>query len=529
MFFNGSADRRADDQPHRHRRRRATSSCSRSARRSRGDPRPGRPDERRRVVQRRRRGRAAQGHDGRRRDRPDRLRPRHRVGDRADAAPPTTRSAARRPISAGDPTAPTPSTPSVQWDGFATDTFDGLGTHAATAAGDRRAPTVATRPRRAERPPSRRTRSLAVTFSEPVNVDRHVRSRSTCTVSGATPPTVSGGPTTFTLDPATDFVVGEELHAARRSAPAVTDQDVNDPPDTMAAERRRPRSPPRRRSVRRRRSRRSRRSRAAAPAAAITGAVTTQGVVVGDYEGAVARRCAASTSRTPPATATPPRPTASSSSTATTTTRRTSATSSRVTGTAAEFQDQTQITATSVDVCGTGATVAPTDVTLPVAVRDATSSAYEGMLVRLPQTLYVTEHFQLGRFGQVRAVVGRPARTSRRTSSRPGAPAAALQAPNDLNQIILDDALQARTPTRSCSAAAASRCQRLEHAARRRHRDRHRRRHDLHVGRQRGEPQRLPRAADRRARRRRPGLRSRRTRGPAAAPDGRRHAAGRRR
>ena len=26
---------------------------------------------------------------------------------------------------------------------------------------------------------------------------------------------------------------------------------------------------------------------------------------------------------------------------------------------------------------------------------------YEGMLVRLPQTMYVTEHFQLGRFGQV--------------------------------------------------------------------------------------------------------------------------------
>ena len=54
----------------------------------------------------------------------------------------------------------------------------------------------------------------------------------------------------------------------------------------------------------------------------------------------------------------------------------------RVTGTAAEFQGQTQVTAASgARHCGTG-TVAPTDVTLPVAVRRTTSSAYEGMLVR---------------------------------------------------------------------------------------------------------------------------------------------------
>lgn len=71
----------------------------------------------------------------------------------------------------------------------------------------------------------------------------------------------------------------------------------------------------------------------------------------------------------------------------------------RVAGTVGEFQDQTQISATSITKCGTG-TVTPTDVTLPFA--SATEAErYEGMLVRLPQTLYVTEHFQLGRFGQV--------------------------------------------------------------------------------------------------------------------------------
>ena len=49
----------------------------------RRDPGPGRPDERLGLVQRRRRGRAAEGHDGARLDRPDRLRPRQRSGARA--------------------------------------------------------------------------------------------------------------------------------------------------------------------------------------------------------------------------------------------------------------------------------------------------------------------------------------------------------------------------------------------------------------------------------------------------------------
>ena len=68
------------------------------------------------------------------------------------------------------------------------------------------------------------------------------------------------------------------------------------------------------------------------------------------------------------------------------------------------------------------------------------------MLVRMPQTLYVTEHFQLGRFGQVVMSSGWPARSSRPPSSRPGAPAIALQAANDLNRLIVDDALQNQNP-----------------------------------------------------------------------------------
>jgi predicted extracellular nuclease len=110
-----------------------------------------------------------------------------------------------------------------------------------------------------------------------------------------------------------------------------------------------------------------------------------------------------------------------------------------VTGTVAEFQGQTQVSATTVVVCGTG-TVAPVDVTLPVPSPDFLER-YEGMLVRLPQALTVTEHFQLGRFGQV--VLSSGGRLRQPTDvAAPGAAAAAVQAANDLNRIIVDDELQ---------------------------------------------------------------------------------------
>lgn len=111
----------------------------------------------------------------------------------------------------------------------------------------------------------------------------------------------------------------------------------------------------------------------------------------------------------------------------------------RVTGNAAEFQDQTQIGASQIINCGSDS-VAPVDVMFPLSSTDFLER-YEGMLVRLPQTLYVTEHFQLGRFGQV--VMSADARLKQPTHVvAPGAPANALQAANNLNRIIVDDELQ---------------------------------------------------------------------------------------
>ncbi|MBI3168074.1 MAG: ExeM/NucH family extracellular endonuclease [Chloroflexi bacterium] len=115
----------------------------------------------------------------------------------------------------------------------------------------------------------------------------------------------------------------------------------------------------------------------------------------------------------------------------------------RVTGTAAEFQGQSQISATSIVKCGTG-TVSPTDVTFPVVSADFLEQ-YEGMLVRLPQTMYVTEHFQLGRFDEV--LLSANGRLQQPTNVvAPGDDANDLQAANNLNQILLDDATNAQNP-----------------------------------------------------------------------------------
>ena len=117
----------------------------------------------------------------------------------------------------------------------------------------------------------------------------------------------------------------------------------------------------------------------------------------------------------------------------------------QVTGEVAEFQGQTQLGfPDSIVVGGSGFSVTPTDISLPIASADA-FEAVEGMLVRADQTLYVTEFFQLGRFGQV--VVSSGDRLDQPTAiAEPGAAANAIQAANDLNRLIIDDDLNNQNP-----------------------------------------------------------------------------------
>ena len=76
--------------------------------------------------------------------------------------------------------------------------------------------------------------NVTVTFSEAVDTTASAFTLS-CATSGAHAVAVTGGPTTFTLDPATDFGAGEVCTGTVVAA-EVSDQDTADPPNTMAAD-----------------------------------------------------------------------------------------------------------------------------------------------------------------------------------------------------------------------------------------------------------------------------------------------------
>ena len=134
MSFNGGT-LDPHDQPDGHGRRRRRLRA-RPGVGQRDDPRPGRPDERRGLVQRRRRRRAPQGHDRPRRrsarsastPAPSGARP-HEHGRQHPPPYGSHLPGRRRRTDAFDP--------SAEWDGFATDTFDGLGSaHGRAATSD---------------------------------------------------------------------------------------------------------------------------------------------------------------------------------------------------------------------------------------------------------------------------------------------------------------------------------------------------------------------------------------------------------
>ncbi len=137
-------------------------------------------------------------------------------------------------ICAGDPDGSDAFDPSVQWDGFAIDTFDGLGSHTASCGG---AP-VDTAPTVSSTDPSNGAggvvlnADLSVTFSEPVTVADGGFSLN-CTASGDHTLVVTGGDTVFTLNPESDFVDNETCTATVAGS-LVTDLDEE--PNNMAGD-----------------------------------------------------------------------------------------------------------------------------------------------------------------------------------------------------------------------------------------------------------------------------------------------------
>lgn len=127
--------------------------------------------------------------------------------------------------------------PSTDYDGFAQDNIDDLGSHTAdcgSVSGGEVAPTVASTSPAENAQGVATDANVVITFSEDVDV---AGSWFTFETSGGSSVAVnvSGGPRGFTLDPVSDLAEGETysvtVHAAN-----VTDQDSNDPPDAMAAD-----------------------------------------------------------------------------------------------------------------------------------------------------------------------------------------------------------------------------------------------------------------------------------------------------
>jgi predicted extracellular nuclease len=140
----------------------------------------------------------------------------------------------KTPIEAGDTDGSNPFDPSVEWDGFAIDTFAGLGFHPGTAPPGDPAPSVASSSPSNGAAGVALDANITITFSEAVVVGASWYAIG-CTSSGSHAATASGGPTVFTLDATTDFA-GSETCTVTVFAAQVADQDSIDPPDNMAAD-----------------------------------------------------------------------------------------------------------------------------------------------------------------------------------------------------------------------------------------------------------------------------------------------------
>ena len=331
--------------------------------------------------------------------------------------------------------------PAAGWNGSATDTFGGLGAHLSNCEGEAAPMVTGSTPANGAVNVALNG-NLTAAFSEPVNASSASFSLNCASTLGHTV-TVSGGPSSYILDPDTDFGPNE-VCTVNVVAAFVTDQDAVDPPDNMAADH-------------------SfsfttndplvcfdastatlihaiQGSGATSPM--IGANVIVEGVVVGDYQGAAGLRGFYLQEEDPDSDAD-------------------GATSEgvfvfdnagavavelgqvvRVKGSVVEFaagaSNLTEIGSVSeVAVCGTGAAVTPVPLSLPIASLGEWER-YEGMRVSFDQQLTATENFTLGRFGEVALSANGRLYTPTHVVE-PGAAASAQQDLNNRSRILLDD------------------------------------------------------------------------------------------
>jgi predicted extracellular nuclease len=123
----------------------------------------------------------------------------------------------------------------------------------------------------------------------------------------------------------------------------------------------------------------------------------------------------------------------------------------RVLGTVTEFSGLTELTSvTNFATCASGSPLPTvTDVEVPFASVDY-PERYEGMYVRFPQSLVISEYFNYDRFGEM--VLALPLSGESRpftptSIEEPGAPAQARAEANSLRRITLDDGLNTQNPS----------------------------------------------------------------------------------
>lgn len=110
----------------------------------------------------------------------------------------------------------------------------------------------------------------------------------------------------------------------------------------------------------------------------------------------------------------------------------------RVVGDVSEYYDFTELNHVgNMMRCSMGAGTSAVEVVLPVEDL-ADWESLEGMLVTIPQQLYATDNYTLGRDGEVLLAVGDRLYTPTQVTA-PGASANAYQAANDRAKILLDD------------------------------------------------------------------------------------------
>jgi uncharacterized protein len=304
--------------------------------------------------------------------------------------------------------------------------------------------------------------NVDLTFSEPVNVTG-TWFDITCSSSGNHTAGVSGGATTWTLNPDTDFAQLETC-TVTVFATQVADQDSSDPPDNMSGNYTfsfqtegnvctLPFTPIY--SI-----------QGSGALAAITGNVTTQGVVVGDFEGPIASGVQGFYMQD--ATGDGDATTSDGIFVFTGNTDNGVAVGDvvRVTGFARERfpnavtgagqttisganNDSSAVPPASIVDCGSTASITPVDVTLPFPTLTF-PERYEGMSVRLPQALVISEYFNYDRFGEIVLAQPLPGESRVWTPTaieEPGSPAYAARLDTNLrSRITLDDNVGAQNP-----------------------------------------------------------------------------------